>query len=154
MNTYGIVNVIWLITTVVMLRPLGQPRNFSIPMNNINDDKPITMSGMTNGVVTAPTKKVFPRNLPNFATTIAAIVPRITANVAAIHAIFILIHVACNTIGSEISDLYHFIENPAQLLTNRDLLNENTATQISGRYMNKYPKHNMIYDHLILALPI
>jgi hypothetical protein len=71
-----------------------------------------------------PIKNDFPRNTGSRVITMAAMVPNITDTVADMQAIFRLVTVARNIIGSENNALYHFRENPDHTATNLDSLKE------------------------------
>jgi hypothetical protein len=93
-------------------------------MNNISSDSPMTTSGITSGAIMEPKNNDRPRNTLNLVMTMAAIVPNIMDTVADTQAIFRLVTVARRIMGLEMSILYHFKENPVQVLTNLDSLNE------------------------------
>jgi hypothetical protein len=119
--------------TLVDPLPVGHSKNFSMPMNNISSDNPMTTSGITSGAVIAPTNAVFPRKRRNLVITIAAIVPSTMEIVAVMLATFKLVNVARNIIGFDTRALYHFKEKPDHMLMKRDSLNEYITTRNSGK---------------------
>ncbi len=81
-------------------------------------------SGMTSGAVVMPDSIVRPRNLPKRASASPASVPRMTAPVALVAAIFTDSQAASRIWRLSNNRPYHWVEKPPHTVTSRDLLNE------------------------------
>ena len=118
--------------TVVKPRSPGQPIQSAIRMKSISDEMPVMISGMIRGAVTKPEKSVRPRNLLKRARAMPAMVPRMVAIVALTRAME-RESLAASMIWSFSKSLpYHWVENPPQTETKRDLLNEKTMSDRIG----------------------
>ena len=80
--TKAMVKVTWAMVMVVIPRPSGQPMNCSSETNSSSSDSPVMTSGMTSGAVIMPPNSVRPRNRPNRAIAMPAMVPSTTEKVA------------------------------------------------------------------------
>ena len=80
--------------TVITPRSFGNWNMDSMLINNINNEKPTIISGMTIGTTMALVKKFFFFYFPVFVVATAANVPKITAPEADINAIFKLVIMA------------------------------------------------------------
>lgn len=100
----------------------GQPIQSAIRMKKIRLEIPVMTSGMIKGAVTSPVNSIRPRNLPNRASVMPVIVPRMVAMVAETSAIFSDSINASITCRFDISETYHLVENPPQTVASREAL--------------------------------
>jgi hypothetical protein len=118
------VKVACAIVTVITPRPGGQPSRLCAATNSSSSDRPMMTSGTTSGANSMKPNSSRPGNRTNRFIASPAQVPSTSARVAAMTAICRLVSAAARNLSSSSSAQYQRADNPPQIVTSREWLNE------------------------------
>ena len=119
-------------------RPDGHPNRLSIEINSNSIDKPVTISGITNGALAMALSARRDLKLPKRTKATAIQMPKIVAIVAAHTAMSNDVPKADKSWSFSSKPAYHFSDAPDQTETNLPALKLKITMMMIGRY--KMPK--------------